>query len=200
MQFMHYRHSDIILEVNAGPYGVEQANRAVVVTTDPSRLPELSTWYLISNLPVPDHDRARTSGIAAATLAEIVGVYGLRMWVEQSYKQVKTTLGWAEYQVRSDRAICRHWTLVCCAFTFCWWHASCQSVNQQYPKETVQQGEPPNDGEQATREKKLQQSAKGVVAKSLATSSGLAGAVDTAVAILAGLVTTPTTTSLTRTA
>lgn len=188
------------LEVNAGPYGVEKATRAVVVTTDPSRLPELSTWYLISNLPVPDSDRARTSGIAAATLAEIVGLYGLRMWVEQSYKQVKTTLGWAEYQVRSDRAIRRHWTLVCCAFTFCWWHASHQGVKHQYPNETVEQAEPPNDGERATLEKKLQHSAKGVVAKSLATSSGLAGAVDTAMAILAGLVTTPATTSLTRTA
>ncbi|HET9222793.1 MAG TPA: transposase, partial [Roseiflexaceae bacterium] len=40
------------LEVNAGPYGVQKATRALVVTTDPSRLPELSTWYLISNLPV----------------------------------------------------------------------------------------------------------------------------------------------------
>ena len=24
--------------------------------------------------------------------------------------------------VRSDRAIRRHWALVCCAFAFCWWH------------------------------------------------------------------------------
>jgi hypothetical protein len=29
-------------------------------------------------------------------------------------------LGWADFQVRSDRAIRRHWTLVCCAFSFCW--------------------------------------------------------------------------------
>jgi hypothetical protein len=26
----------------------------------------------------------------------------------------------ADFQVRSDRAIRRHWTLVCCAFSFCW--------------------------------------------------------------------------------
>jgi hypothetical protein len=43
------------------------------------------------------------------------------MWVEQSYKQVKHVLGWSDYQVRSDLAIKRHWQLVCCAFTFCWW-------------------------------------------------------------------------------
>src|SRR3712207_4302453 len=44
------------------------------------------------------------------------------MWVEQSYKQVKQALGWAEYQVRSDLAMRRHWVLVWCAFSFCWWH------------------------------------------------------------------------------
>jgi hypothetical protein len=48
-------------------------------------------------------------------------LYGLRMWVEQSYKQVKHVLGWSDYQVRSDIAIRRHWQLVCCAFSFCWW-------------------------------------------------------------------------------
>jgi hypothetical protein len=40
--------------------------------------------------------------------------------MEQGYKQVKGELGWADFQVRSDRAIRRHWTLVCCAFSFCW--------------------------------------------------------------------------------
>src|SRR6266700_3491900 len=45
---------------------------------------------------------------------------GLRNWVEQGYKQVKQELGWADFMVRSDRAIRRHWQLVCCAFCFCW--------------------------------------------------------------------------------
>jgi hypothetical protein len=31
--------------------------------------------------------------LAAASVAEVVRLYGLRMWVEQSYKQVK--LAWA---------------------------------------------------------------------------------------------------------
>ena len=51
----------------------------------------------------------------------MVRLYGLRMWVEQSYKQVKHALGWSQYQVRSDLAMRRHWQLVCCAFSFCWW-------------------------------------------------------------------------------
>ena len=50
----------------------------------------------------------------------MVRLYGLRNWVEQGYKQVKGELGWADFQVRSDRAIRRHWALVCCAFSFCW--------------------------------------------------------------------------------
>src|SRR2546428_11533176 len=37
--------------------------------------------------------------------------------------QVKHALGWSQYQVRSDKAIRRHWQLVCCAFCFCWFHA-----------------------------------------------------------------------------
>ena len=54
-------------------------------------------------------------------------LYGLRNWIEQSYKQMKDELGWADFMVRSDRAIRRHWTLVCCAFAFCWWHGACQA-------------------------------------------------------------------------
>jgi hypothetical protein len=53
-------------------------------------------------------------------LAGIVRLYGLRPWIEQSYKQVKDELGWADFQVRSDRAIRRHQTLVNCAFSCCW--------------------------------------------------------------------------------
>ena len=34
---------------------------------------------------------------------------------------MKQELGWADFQVRSDRAIRRHWALVGCAFAFCWW-------------------------------------------------------------------------------
>ena len=47
-------------------------------------------------------------------------LYGIRNWIEQSYKQVKDELGWADFQVRSDVAIRRHQALVNCAFSFCW--------------------------------------------------------------------------------
>ena len=45
---------------------------------------------------------------------------GIRHWIEQSYKQVKDELGWADFQVRSDLAIRRHQALVNRAFSFCW--------------------------------------------------------------------------------
>lgn len=112
------------LEVLARPYGPDKQHRAVVVTTDPQHLPPLTTWNLLTNLPAPGSDRAVTSHHTPASVAELVRLYRLRMWVEQSYKQVKQTLGWAEYQVRSDVAIRRHWVLVWCAFSFCWWHLS----------------------------------------------------------------------------
>ena len=110
------------LELDIRPFGPDKPERVVIATTDPATLPELTTVYLLTNLPAPSSVRAQDSRLAAASLEEIVRLYGLRMWVEQSYKQVKYALGWSEYQVRSDRAIRRHWQLVCCAFSFCWYH------------------------------------------------------------------------------
>jgi SRSO17 transposase len=102
----------------AAGWGPDRRIRLVVATTDPATLPKLSTWYLITNLPRPAG--RRPSAFAPADLAEVVRLYSLRNWVEQGYKQVKHELGWADFQVRGDRAIRRHWTLVACAFSFCW--------------------------------------------------------------------------------
>jgi SRSO17 transposase len=103
-------------------YGPDRALRLVVATTDPTVLPPLSTWYLGTNLPHPDSPRplGATAPFPPAELPEVVRLYGLRIWVEQGYRQVKNELGWADFQVRADRAIRRHWTLVTCAFSFCW--------------------------------------------------------------------------------
>ena len=103
-----------------GPYGPDKRLRMVVATTDPERLPDLTTWYLVTNLPRVGSVQAEGSPLEGADLAEIVRLYGLRNWVEQGYKQVKQELGWADFMVRADVAIRRHWHLVCCAFSFCW--------------------------------------------------------------------------------
>jgi len=108
-----------------GSYGPERSYRSVVATGDPRTLPKASTWYLITTLPLPGTTRAaQHPALPAADLAEVVRRYGSRQWVEHGYKQVKQELGWADSQVRSDRAIRRHWALVCGAFSFCWWAQS----------------------------------------------------------------------------
>jgi SRSO17 transposase len=129
------------LEIVAGPYGPDKTERAIVASTDPLTLPETSTWYLVTNLPVPSQNLERQTPFAPASLEEVLRLYGLRMWVEQSYKHVKHALGWSQYQVRSDQAIRRHWQLVCCAFCFCWFHAS-HPVASARP-EALSSSEPP---------------------------------------------------------
>jgi hypothetical protein len=189
------------LEVQAGPYSPEKAQRAFVVSTDPEKLPHLGTWYLITNLPAPGCSERANEDLgelpAPASLAEVVRLYGLRMWVEQSYKQVKHALGWSDYQVRSAPAIRRHWQLVFLAFSFCWW-ASCgeQPVELGSPPRIVVLEEdtqvvvapPPTTTE--GREKKERASSSrssAVMAGGAEGGKGMAGAVHNAVAILEGI-------------
>ena len=125
------------LEVDVGPYGPRRERRSVVATTDPKELPDKATWYLTTNLPAPGSERSREEGAPApADLSEVVWLYGLRMWVEQSYKQVKHVLGWSDYQVRSDLAIRRHWQLVCVAFSLCWWAYGRLPASLEEPEKT----------------------------------------------------------------
>ncbi|MEU1190497.1 hypothetical protein [Streptomyces sp. NPDC005859] len=57
-----------------------------MATSDPAGLPEKAIWYLATNLPHPDAPRAATGPHPPADLAEIVRLYGLRPWIEQSFK------------------------------------------------------------------------------------------------------------------
>lgn len=196
------------LEVRMGPYGPDKRQRAVIATTDPATLPDLTTWYLVTNLPAPEAAGAARSPLAAADLTEVVRLYGVRNWVEQSSKQVKGALGWNAYQVRKDQAIRRHWALVCCAFAFCWWADSHDPVGGAPgraspppivppPSPMVLPGavpEPPA----AVGKKSAGRSAgpvrtspAGQLAGGAAPGARLVGAVDHARALLAGLVGTP---------
>jgi SRSO17 transposase len=168
------------LEVDVGPYGPEKDRRAVVATTDPERLPEKKTWYLTSNLPHPGSKRATESELllAPADLEEIVRLYGLRMWVEQSYKQVKHVLGWSQYQLRSDVAIRRHWQLVCLAFSFCWWAYGRLPIDEE-PSETGT-----SSAESAGRGKK---ETLVILAGGFEDGESVAGAVGNALEILEGV-------------
>lgn len=68
----------------------------------------------------PGGPREAASPEPAADLHEVVRIYGIRHWIEQSYRQVEDELGWADFQVRSDTVIRRHQTLATRAFSFCW--------------------------------------------------------------------------------
>ena len=109
-------------DCRAGSYRIYGPMRLVVATTDPAALPECSTWYLATDFARPDLPTPPDPPRPAAALAEVVYLYSLRPWCEQDYKQGKNELGWADFQVRSSRAIRRHWILVNCAFSFCWHH------------------------------------------------------------------------------
>lgn len=181
------------LEAECRPFGVEKRRRLVVATTDPAELPDLSTWYLVSNLPAPGTKRAEEGGkkMPAADAAEVVRLYSLRSRIEQSYKQVKNSLGWAQYQVRKDLAIRRHWQLVRCAFTFCWW-TNADFLEGEAPPGVILKG-----GEAATTstppmvergEKEGQEEPASVVpAGGAEEGKEMAGAIHNALALLEGI-------------
>src|ERR671933_728118 len=54
------------LEAECRPFGVQKRRRLVVATTDPAELPDLSTWYLLTNLPAPGTKRAQEEGEPSA--------------------------------------------------------------------------------------------------------------------------------------
>jgi len=168
------------LEVKVGPYGPDKDRRAVVATTDPEKLPDKQTWYLTSNLPHPGSERVTESELllAPADPAEIVRLYGLRMWVEQSYKQVKHALGWSDYQVRGDLAMRRHWQLVCLAFSFCWWEYGRLPIEEEPSERRTPSAEMAGRGKKETL---------GILAGGFESGKGVAGAVGNAVALLEGV-------------
>ena len=172
----------------AAGWGPQRRVRLVVATTDPATLPKLSTWYLATNLPLPRARRDARSPLPPADLAEVVRLYGLRVWVEQGYKQVKGELGWADVQVRGDRAIRRHWQLVCCAFSFCWRAWFAEHPAQPAPAEP-QAAAPTGAARGETTSRQSGRARRGgALAGRPAPGARLVGPVDMAAALLAGVV------------
>ena len=113
-----------VAELELGPcYGPTQGTRLIAATADPTRLTPDSTWFMATNLTV-----------AEADAAEVYRIYRLRDWIEHYYKPAKHELGWADFQVRSEQAIVRHWQLVMLAFTFSLLTATPPSQTEQTPR------------------------------------------------------------------
>jgi Transposase DDE domain len=87
-------------------YGPTGPVRLVAATLDPSKLDPDNTWYLATPLSLKE-----------ASPEQVYELYRLRDWIEQYYKPAKHELGWADYQMRPEQAIVRHWHLVMLAFT-----------------------------------------------------------------------------------
>ena len=97
-----------VAELELGPsYGPDKSVRLVAATLDPATLKPESTWYLATSLPLRE-----------ASAEQVYALYRLREWIEHFYKPAKHELGWADYQMRPERAIVRHWQLVLLAYTF----------------------------------------------------------------------------------
>ncbi len=110
-------------------------------------------------------------------------IYGIRHWIEQSYKQIKDELGWADFQVRSDTAIRRHQALVNCAFSFCWdaWFADPRRAS---PAATADRARPRREGGHTPP----RASAGAVLAAGITRDTRLASPLDRAAALVAGMV------------
>jgi len=166
-----------------GWWGPDGARRLVVATADPGTLPGKATWYLVTNLPRPGGPREPDSPHPAASLAEITRIYGIRHWTEQSYKQVKDQLGWADFQVRSDIAIRRHQALVNCAFSFCWaaWFAD-------HPPQRDSAAPRPEPGRGERGHPRRRSAAGAILAAGATGGARLAFPLDRAATLVAGLV------------
>ena len=180
------------LEAECRAFGSEKDRRLVVASTDPATLPPLTSWYLATNLPAPGALRAEHSDLETADLAEVVRLYALRNWVEQSYKQVKNSLGWAHYQVRKAISIRRHWQMVCLAFNFCWWESSGFLEDEASPGVVLEEkAHPPSDQSQTADGGKKERRSSGtsihLVAAGVAEGEGVARTVRNARALLEGV-------------
>ena len=140
-------------------------------------------------MPAPGSSRATESELIPAEVAEVVRLYSLRSWIEQSYKQVKNSLGWAHYQVRSDLAIRRHWQLVCCAFTFCWWANTDLLLEEEAPPGVVLEEEDASTSASMVQRggEEGRKPASSVLARGTKEGEDMAGALRNALALLEGV-------------
>jgi hypothetical protein len=102
---------------------------------------------------------------------------------------VKNSLGWAHYQVRKDPSIRRHWQLVCCAFSFCWWACEESTEVGSPPVVVLRDGERPSSTAEGPSggEKEEHNGAASVMAAGSEKGALVASALRNAPAILAGI-------------
>jgi SRSO17 transposase len=76
------------------------------ITTDPETMPENSTSFIMTNIESK-----------SSKLKKILGnLYGLRTWVEYSFRQCKQELGWTDYRFTQYEEINKWWEIIFSAY------------------------------------------------------------------------------------
>jgi SRSO17 transposase len=84
-------------------FGKKRSVQYWLITTDPDKLPENSTWYVMTKIP-------------GVKLKEVGNIYGLRNWIEYGLKQSKNELGWADFRLTDYAQIQKWWEIVMSAY------------------------------------------------------------------------------------
>lgn len=74
------------------------------LTIDPETMPENGTFFVMTNL----------QGKLKKRLDDL---YGLRTWLEYSFRQCKQELGWTDYRFTDFQNIEKWWELIFCVYT-----------------------------------------------------------------------------------
>jgi hypothetical protein len=84
-------------------FGKKRPVQYWLITTDPDKLPENSTWYVMTKIP-------------GVKLKEVGNIYGLRNWIEYGLKQSKNERGWADFRPPDYAQIQKWWEIVMSAY------------------------------------------------------------------------------------
>jgi len=87
-------------------YGKRSQRTYWQITTDPKRMPENSTSFVMTNLQEKRSQLKKKLG----------DLYGLRPWIEYGFRQCKQELGWTDYRLTSFSAIEKWWEIIFCAY------------------------------------------------------------------------------------
>jgi hypothetical protein len=152
-------------------YGPTGPVRLVAATLDPSKLDPDNTWYLATSLSLQE-----------ASPELVYEIYRLRDWIEHYYKPAKHELGWADYQMRPEQAIVRHWHLVMLAFTFSLLMGSPPAPHASTPPATPQTADEAVGKKRGTRRRETAD-----LGRDLACGAPMALSVGSRAALLAAL-------------
>jgi hypothetical protein len=108
----------------------------IVATTDPAELPELTTWYLLTNMPAPDSLRATESGLEVAEVAEEEAPPGVVLDEEISSSTSSVERG--KRESASQHPLC--WPEVLRKVRMCWSRTNALALLEGVLREAPAQG------------------------------------------------------------